>query len=85
MRSARMQRGFPAKRPPGEFDCTCKYRYRQPDQAVHVSVRENGQVLVTAKERQRAVTPGQSMVFYQGAVCLGGAICDTVLDAGQVG
>ena len=71
--------------PADEFDCTCKYRYRQPDQAVHVSVRENGQVLVTAKERQRAVTPGQSMVFYQGAVCLGGAICDTVLDAGQVG
>ena len=71
--------------PAGEFDCTCKYRYRQPDQAVHVSVRENGQVLVTAKERQRAVTPGQSMVFYQGEVCLGGAICDTVLDAGQVG
>ena len=61
-----------------------KYRYRQPDQAVHVSVRENGQVLVTARERQRAVTPGQSMVFYQGEVCLGGAICDEVLDAGQV-
>lgn len=71
--------------PAGEFDCTCKYRYRQPDQAVHVSVRENGQVLVTARERQRAVTPGQSMVFYQGEVCLGGAICDEVLDAGQVG
>ena len=70
--------------PAGEFDCTCKYRYRQPDQAVHVSVRENGQVLVTARERQRAVTPGQSMVFYQGEVCLGGAICDEVLDAGQV-
>ena len=52
--------------PAGEFDCTCKYRYRQPDQAVHVSVRENGQVLVTARERQRAVTPGQSMVFLSG-------------------
>ena len=39
--------------PAGEFDCTCKYRYRQPDQAVHVSVRENGQVRVTARERQR--------------------------------
>ena len=71
--------------PASEFDCTCKYRYRQPDQAVHVSVRENGQVLVTAEERQRAVTPGQSMVFYRGEVCLGGAVCDAVPDAGQVG
>ena len=71
--------------PAAEFDCTCKYRYRQPDQPVHVSVRKNGQVLVTAMERQRAVTPGQSMVFYDGEVCLGGAICDQVLDAGQVG
>ena len=58
--------------PAGEFDCTCKYRYRQPDQAVHVSVRENGQVLVTARERQRAVTPGQSVVLYQGDTVLGG-------------
>ncbi len=71
--------------PAAEFDCTCKYRYRQPDQAVHVSVMEGGRVHVTAKERQRAVTPGQSMVFYQGEVCLGGAVCDSVLDAGQAG
>lgn len=71
--------------PGREFDCTCKYRYRQADQDVHVQIQEKGHVLVTAKERQRAVTPGQSMVFYQGDVCLGGAICDRVLDAGQVG
>ncbi len=68
--------------PAAEFDCTCKYRYRQPDQAVHVSVSGN-RCLVRAMESQRAVTPGQSMVFYQGDVCLGGAVTDKVLDAGQ--
>ena len=66
-----------------EFDCTCKYRYRQPDQQVHVQVLEDGKLHVTAKEKQRAVTPGQSMVLYHGDVCLGGAVCETVLDAGQ--
>ena len=73
-----------AGEPPARaFDCTCKYRYRQPDQQVHVEVAQGGRVLVTAKERQRAVTPGQSMVFYDGDVCLGGAVADRVLDAGQ--
>ena len=48
-----------------------------------MEVGENGRVLVTAKERQRAVTPGQSMVFYHGDVCLGGAVADKVLDCGQ--
>ena len=75
-----------AGEPPAmEFDCTCKYRYRQPDQPVHVKVLEGGKLHVTARDRQRAVTPGQSMVLYQGDVCLGGAVCETVLDAGQVG
>ena len=69
--------------PARSFDCTCKFRYRQPDQQVHVELGENGRVLVAAKERQRAVTPGQSMVFYQGGVCLGGAVADKVLDCGQ--
>lgn len=75
-----------AGEPPAmEFDCTCKYRYRQPDQPVHVQVLGGGKLRVTAKDRQRAVTPGQSMVLYQGDVCLGGAVCEAVLDAGQVG
>lgn len=71
--------------PAAEFDCTCKFRYRQPDQAVHVRLLEDGGLLVTAREKQRAVTPGQSMVFYDGAVCLGGAVTSRVLDAGEVG
>ena len=70
--------------PEQEFFCTCKYRYRQPDQTVKVTVLDEGRVLVEARDRQRAVTPGQSMVFYDGDVCLGGAICDEVKDAGKV-
>ena len=62
--------------PAASFDCTAKYRYRQPDQRVHVEVGEGGELLVTAYEPQRAVTPGQSVVLYDGEVCLGGAIAD---------
>ena len=68
--------------PSADFDCTCKYRYRQPDQKVHVTLLADGKVRVFSQERQRAVTPGQSMVFYDGMVTLGGAVCDEVLDAG---
>ena len=71
--------------PAQEFDCTCKYRYRQSDQQVHVTLLGGNQVMVEAAKPQRAVTPGQSMVFYQGDVCLGGAVCAEVTDAGQVG
>ena len=62
--------------PAASFDCTAKYRYRQPDQRVHVETDGNGGLLVTAYEPQRAVTPGQSVVLYDGEVCLGGAIAD---------
>ena len=62
--------------PEGEpFRCTAKYRYRQSDQAVTATVR--GDTLYLAADApQRAVTPGQSVVLYQGEVCLGGAIVD---------
>ena len=62
--------------------CTAKFRYRQPDQKVTVLIKE-GKLLVTAHVLQRAITPGQSVVFYQGDVCLGGAIVDAVQDSGH--
>ncbi len=60
------------------FRCTAKFRYRQPDQ--QVSILQSGDTLfIEADEPQRAVTPGQSAVFYQGDRCLGGAIVDTAI------
>ena len=59
------------------YRCTAKFRYRQADQPVTLTL-EDDRVLITADAPQRAVTPGQSAVFYQGEQCLGGAIVDTV-------
>ncbi len=67
--------------PARRFDCTAKFRYRQSDQKVNVEVVDD-HVIVRAEEPQRAITPGQSVVFYADAVCLGGAIVTNVLDRG---
>jgi tRNA-specific 2-thiouridylase len=61
--------------PPGDtLRCTVKTRYRQADQACTVDLRPDGRCLVRTDLAQRAVTPGQSAVFYDGPVCLGGAV-----------
>ena len=55
--------------------CKAKVRYRQPDQAC--TVRRDGEAYrVDFEQRQRAVTPGQSVVFYQGELCLGGGVIE---------
>jgi tRNA-specific 2-thiouridylase len=59
--------------PANHFRCTAKTRYRQFDQNCLVSVLEHG-LEVRFDEPQRAVTPGQSVVFYDDEVCLGGAV-----------
>lgn len=56
------------------FDCFAKTRYRQPDQICRVNIVDNNQCDVNFKHLQRAVTPGQSVVFYQDDRCLGGGI-----------
>ena len=56
----------------------CRFRYRQADQRVTVR-REGDRLEIVADEKQRALTPGQSAVLYDGDVCLGGGIIDTVL------
>ncbi len=61
--------------PAGQFRCKAKTRYRQPDQECEVQVL-NGNVKVVFDDAQRAVTPGQSVVFYDGDVCLGGGVIE---------
>ena len=60
--------------PAAEFRCTVKLRYRQADQPCEVSVLNGGGCRIRTLAPQRAVTPGQSAVFYDGEVCLGGAV-----------
>ncbi len=60
------------------LQCRAKTRYRQPDQDCTVSPSEQGYSVDFASP-QRAITPGQSVVFYQGEVCLGGG----VIEAGE--
>jgi tRNA-specific 2-thiouridylase len=71
------------KQKPGEFDCTAKFRYRQQDNNVTVRIMEGNQVQVLFHEPIRAVTPGQSVVFYQGEECLGGGTIDKVFKNGE--
>jgi len=61
------------------FKCTAKFRYRQPDQSVTVYIEKDSTCKVTFDEPQKAITPGQAVVFYDGDVCLGGATIDKVL------
>ena len=51
-----------------------KTRYRQPDQRATLREMDENGAIVEFAEAQRAVTPGQSLVIYQGDVCLGGGI-----------
>ncbi|MFC3128616.1 tRNA 2-thiouridine(34) synthase MnmA [Coralloluteibacterium stylophorae] len=59
--------------PAGRFACTAKTRYRQPDERCEVAVGDDGRLAVRFERPQRAVTPGQSVVFYRDDECLGGA------------
>lgn len=61
-----------------EFDCFAKFRYRQPDQKVHVKILDD-HIEVTFNQPQRAVTPGQYVVLYDGEVCLGGGEIEKVI------
>ncbi len=57
--------------------CEAKVRYRQPRQACELLAQDDG-CLVRFDAPQWAAAPGQSVVFYAGDECLGGAIIDSV-------
>ncbi|MBT2677379.1 tRNA 2-thiouridine(34) synthase MnmA [Bacillus sp. ISL-35] len=68
---------------PKTFECTAKFRYRQPDNAVTVELQDDGTAKVIFKEPIRAVTPGQAVVFYDGDECLGGGTIDEIFKNGS--
>ena len=64
--------------PPAQsFCCNAKFRYRQPEQQVTVTLKGNGAEVAFACP-QRAVTPGQYVVFYDEEKCLGGGVIEEV-------
>ncbi|ALG66461.1 tRNA 2-thiouridine(34) synthase MnmA [Beggiatoa leptomitoformis] len=60
--------------PTTPYHCQAKTRYRQPDQACLITMIEKDTCEVDFDQPQRAITAGQSVVFYQGEMCLGGGI-----------
>jgi len=57
---------------------TAKIRYRQQDQACRVKKLDKGTFTLVFDAPQRAVTPGQSVVLYDGDECLGGGVIETM-------
>ncbi|MFT4615020.1 MAG: tRNA-specific 2-thiouridylase [Bacteroidia bacterium] len=70
-----------AQEPPQlPLSCHAKVRYRQTDQACSLSELAGGRYKVIFEEPQRAVTPGQSVVFYLADRCLGGGIIEEAFE-----
>ena len=67
------------KVPEAPFRAAVKTRYRQQDIPCTVTPMADGQVEVKFDSPQKAVTPGQSAVFYQDEVCLGGGIIESYI------
>lgn len=65
--------------PQTALQCAVKTRYRQSDIQCVVTPQADGSVTVLFDDPQKAVTPGQSAVFYVDQVCLGGGIIESYI------
>lgn len=63
--------------PTGTFKCKAKVRYRQPERPCTVTVMDQ-MVKVVFDQPERAMTPRQSIVFYDGEECIGGGIISEI-------
>lgn len=63
----------PEEVPKAPYSCQAKIRYRQQDTPCVIEKIDGDEILVSFTEPQRAITPRQSIVFYDGEICLGGA------------
>ena len=62
--------------PPQTFRASAKIRYRHTEQPCTVTALPGGRVAVEFDEPQRAATPGQAVVFYDGDTVLGGGVIE---------
>lgn len=61
---------------PEELDIECKFRYRQPDQKVHIKRLSANEAMLFYPSKIKAVTPGQQAVFYKDGELLGGGVIE---------
>jgi tRNA-specific 2-thiouridylase len=71
-------------RPIPEGRCQAKIRYRQKDQLCTVKRMADGLLLAIFDQAQRAISPGQAIVMYQGEQCLGGGTIERAVDAKEL-
>ncbi|SFQ20319.1 tRNA-specific 2-thiouridylase [Butyrivibrio proteoclasticus] len=64
--------------PKNEFRCSAKIRYRHKEQPGVCIINDDGSAVFTFDEPQRAITPGQSAVLYDGDYVLGGGIISNI-------
>ncbi len=74
---------FTGAAPAQTFHCTAKFRYRQADTGVTVTLAGD-RAKIVFDEPVRAITPGQAVVLYDGAECLGGGTIDLAYNDAKV-
>lgn len=66
-------------KPSGQVRCAAKVRYRQAEQPACVTPLDENSARLVFSKPQRAITPGQAAVFYDGDTVLGGGTIAEVL------
>jgi tRNA-specific 2-thiouridylase len=63
------------------FSAHVKIRYNHPGSEAILSPRGEGEIEVTFKTPQKAITPGQAAVFYDGETVIGGGWIKEVINS----
>jgi len=63
------------------YPCSAKIRYRQQDEVCNIISIDDASAVVRFETPQRAITPGQALVFYQQDICLGGGTIETAFNS----